>query len=50
MILVDGSPLVLSATDLTGFLACEHLTELARAVAPRVLGAPFDGSSCRWAP
>jgi predicted RecB family nuclease len=32
MHLIDGT-LVLSATDLTGFLACEHLTELDRAVA-----------------
>src|ERR1700716_891492 len=32
MHLIDGT-LVLSATDLTGFLACEHLAELDRAVA-----------------
>ena len=39
MNLVDGT-LVLSATDLTGFLACEHLTELDRAVAQGLLEAP----------
>jgi hypothetical protein len=31
MQLIDGSP-VYSATDLVGFLACEHLTQLERAV------------------
>ncbi len=39
MHIVDGT-LVLSATDLTGFLACEHLTQLDRAVAEGRLEAP----------
>jgi uncharacterized protein len=39
MQLIDGT-LVLSATDLTGFLACEHLTQLDRAVAEGLLKAP----------
>ena len=43
MHLIDGT-LVLSATDLTGFLACEHLTELDRAVAEgRIPAAVRDG-------
>src|SRR4030088_2192466 len=39
MHLIDGT-LVLSATDLTGFLACEHLTQLDRAVAEGLVKAP----------
>ena len=31
MQIIDGQP-VFSATDLVGFLACEHLTQLERAV------------------
>lgn len=39
MHIVDGA-LVLSATDLTSFLACEHLTELERAAAENGLKRP----------
>ena len=39
MQLIDGSP-VYSATDLVGFLACEHLTQLERAVLARLAKRP----------
>ena len=39
MQLVDGKP-VYSATDLVGFLACEHLTELERAAMARLVERP----------
>jgi predicted RecB family nuclease len=39
MQLIDGQP-VYSATDLVGFLACEHLTELERAALARLVDRP----------
>ncbi|MFN2484055.1 MAG: TM0106 family RecB-like putative nuclease [Candidatus Limnocylindria bacterium] len=39
MQLIDGSP-VFSATDLVGYLACEHLTNLERAAAAGVVARP----------
>ena len=39
MQLIDGSP-VYSASDLVGFLACEHLDPLERAVLDGLVGAP----------
>jgi uncharacterized protein len=39
MQLIDGQP-VYSASDLVGFLACEHLTELERAVLARLTARP----------
>ena len=39
MQLIDGQP-VYSATDLVGFLACEHLTELERAALERLVERP----------
>jgi uncharacterized protein len=41
MQLIDGQP-VYSASDLVGFLACEHLTELERAVLARLATRPSD--------
>lgn len=40
MFLIDDGDLVLSATDLTGYLACEHLLEQRRAVALGERGRP----------
>ena len=39
MQLIDGSP-VYSASDLVGFLACEHLTQLERAVLAGLAARP----------
>src|SRR6187402_995763 len=40
MQLIDGAP-VFSATDLVGYLACEHLTALERGVLLGILERPY---------
>jgi hypothetical protein len=44
MQLLDGQP-VFSATDLVGFLACEHLTALELAGAARLVERPIRTAS-----